>query len=122
MHLVGFLRLTIALGIWMLGAASIPIAIGCAYFQRYEPLYFLIFYYVFRKLFPATKWPLIPKLLQLNPAPYCNNQSIVFEKGASAPEPNTKTMIAVSPHGILTIGWMMTVDCDPSSFSSSHCL
>ena len=109
MKLIGLLRLTTALSIWMLGAFIIPIAIVCLFFKIYFPLYFIIVYYAFRFLFPAKEWPLIVKLLQLNAHPYCNNQRIIFEEGAKAPEPNSKTMIALSPHGILTIGWMTMV-------------
>jgi hypothetical protein len=113
MHFLGFLRFTISLGIWMLGAFTIPICLTLAAYKIYKPLYAIISYYVFRTIFPAKHWPGVLKLLQLNPAPYCNSQTIAFEKGARPPKPNSKTMIALSPHGILTIGWMMTVSSSP---------
>ena len=41
----------------------------------------------------------------LNDHPYFNTQKIVFDDGAVAPKANSKTLITMCPHGILTIGW-----------------
>jgi hypothetical protein len=118
MHFTGFLRFTFSIGVWMLGAASIPISLTLAAYKIYKPLYVIVSYYLLRTIFPAKHWPIVLQILNLNAAPYCNSQTIVFEKGAAPPKPNSKTMIALSPHGILTIGWMMTVSPSPDSLLS----
>jgi 2-acylglycerol O-acyltransferase 2 len=66
----------------------------------------LLAYYIYRAIYPLKKWPRIKELFNMDEWPYCNSQKIVFEEGAMAPEPKSKTLLAVSPHGILTIGFI----------------
>lgn len=47
--------------------------------------------------------------MDMTAAPYCKTQRVVFEDGATSPAPDSKTMVALSPHGILTIGWMTMI-------------
>jgi hypothetical protein len=63
-----------------------------------------------RVLFPPKKWPWFIEFLNFNKYPYCKSQAIVFDSDkAKFPEENSKTLFALSPHGILGIGWMCLV-------------
>lgn len=67
-------------------------------------------YYSFRVLFPPKKWPRFIEFLDFNKFNYCKSQKIIFDcKKAAFPPPNSKTLFALSPHGILGIGWMCLV-------------
>ncbi len=45
----------------------------------------------------------------LNDHPYCNEQNVILDAGAVIPKPSSKTMTAVGPHGILSIGFQTLV-------------
>ena len=109
MYMKAFLKLAFCTGTWMVAAFSLPVALICLCFRFYTPTYILLCYYSFRFLFPAKFWPAFVVALNLSSPPYCNEQNIVLEKGVVLPKPDSKSMIALSPHGILTIGWMTLV-------------
>ena len=70
----------------------------------------LVVYYTVRILFPPKKWPRFIEFLNFNKYNYCKSQKIVFDsKKAKFPEERSKTLFALSPHGILGIGWMSLV-------------
>lgn len=106
MYFLGLARLGTFLFVWVMSALYIPLMAVCAWFGIYIPLYILLAYYIFRTIYPLKKWPRIKKLFDMDEFPYCNSQKIVFEEGATAPTPKSKTLLAVSPHGILTIGFI----------------
>lgn len=91
------------------GCFLLPVAVILSCFGIHWISYFLLVYYSFRFIRPATFWPLFVDMICLNDTPYCNNQRIVFDEGAKPPQPNSKTMLALGPHGILSIGWQMTI-------------
>ena len=109
MHVLGFVRLACYFSAWIFGSFAWPTALICAAFHKFTPIYILIFYHAFRLVFPAKQWPAFKRAFNLNIAPYCNSQRIVFEEGASVPKPDSKVLLAVSPHGILTLGWSFLV-------------
>jgi hypothetical protein len=105
MGLLGFLRLFTFYGSWMLGATIWPIALIAAYFHVFFPLYIVVAYHTYRFFFPAKYWPAFKRAYNLNIDPYCRSQKIVFEEGATVPKPDSRVLLAVSPHGILTMGF-----------------
>jgi hypothetical protein len=109
MHPLGFMRMSSFLFPWIFGVLSIPLAIGFFVGGVRLPAYFLIFYYSFRQFFPAKHWPLYREMIELKKTPYFNNMKVEFDKGAFAPKKDSKTMLAMCPHGILTIGWATLV-------------
>ncbi len=93
----------------MVAAFSLPVALVCLALGVYLPTYILVFYYSFRFVFPAKYWPAFVSALNMVDPPYCNEQNVVLEEGVVLPTANSKSMVALSPHGILTIGWMTLV-------------
>lgn len=122
MYLYGLLRLGCFLTTWVVGALSIPVALLAAFFyQVYIPAYIIIAYYTYRAILPAGRWQEVKGRngwFWLNEYPYCNIQQIVFTDGAKPPEPKSKTMLAVSPHGILTLGFVFAASS--AEFDSSE--
>lgn len=106
----------------MVAAFSIPVAFICLFFGIYYPTYILVIYYTYRFVFPAKYWPAFVEALNLNNPPYCNTHNVVCEDGVVLPKPDSKSMVALSPHGILTIGWMTLVFCEISLLLSPHLL
>ena len=110
MYLYGLIRLGTFLTTWVVGALSIPIATFVALrYHFYYPMYIIIAYYAYRAIFPGGRWKGCKGKdgwFWLNEYPYCNNQQIVFVDGAKPPDPKSKTMLTVSPHGILTLGFV----------------
>ena len=47
--------------------------------------------------------------MRLNIYPYCNKQNIIFVDGAEPPKSYSNIMLAMAPHGILTIGYTCLV-------------
>jgi hypothetical protein len=109
MHFLGALRLGAFLLTWIWGAISVPLALILCYFKFYWMFYIIITYYCMRFIFPVQFWLRWKTIMRMNEYPYCNSQNVVFEKGAKAPNKCSKTMLAVSPHGILTIGYVFLV-------------
>lgn len=109
MHPLGLVKFAICLGVWMVGCFAVPVAVVLSCFGIHFASYILIVYYSFRFLVPAKYWPFFMEMFELNATPYCNQQNIVFDKGASIPKPDSKTMLALGPHGILTIGWQTLI-------------
>jgi 2-acylglycerol O-acyltransferase 2 len=105
MHLKGFLCLCFFYGVWLSATFIFPLAIICAYFGIWFPSYIIIIYYSVRFFFPAKKWDWIRIILNCDDTPYCRSAKIILDEGASVPLPNTKTLVSVAPHGILTLGW-----------------
>ena len=93
----------------MIGCFAAPVAAVLSCFGIHFASYILIVYYSFRYLAPAKYWPFFMEIMTLNATPYCNHQNIVLDKGARIPKPNSKTMLALGPHGILTIGWQTLI-------------
>ena len=109
MHWLGFLRLGATFSSWIFGAFAFPFALAALAFDIYLPAYFLAFYYTYRLFIPAKRWPEFKRAMNLNRDPYCKSQSIIFEEGAHVPIPDTKVLVTVSPHGILTVGFNFLV-------------
>ena len=109
MYLIAACKLFCFLGAWVAGALIFPVALAGLYWGFYLPTYVLLAYYTLKLFFPATKWPWIRHHLCINHTPYCNSQTIVFDEGAKVPTDKSKTMIAVAPHGILTLGWSFLI-------------
>lgn len=67
-------------------------------------------YYSFRVLLPPTKWPAFIEFLNFNKNKYFKSQELVFDsKKAQFPEADSKTLFALSPHGIISVGWISLV-------------
>lgn len=105
MHLLGLAKTILFLSSWLGGALLIPIAIGFLFFQVYFPLYVVIVYYMLRAIWPAEKSDYIRESMGVATCPYYNHEEIILEDDVPPPEPNSKTMFAVGPHGVLTQGW-----------------
>ena len=117
MQILGFLRILTFYTVWIGSVAYFPFMFFSAYFGIYWPIYFLISYYSFRFVFPADRWYFIKALLHFNETPYCNSQNMIFVDGAKPPKPDTHTMVAMAPHGILTIGFTClagSIEMEPS--------
>lgn len=109
MHPLGLLKFAIACGVWMVGCFAAPVAVALSCFGMHFGSYILVVYYSFRFLVPPSYWEFFLEAMTLNDTPYCNHQNIVMDEGASVPEASSKTMVALSPHGILTIGWQTLI-------------
>jgi 2-acylglycerol O-acyltransferase 2 len=109
MHPLGLIKFAACCGIWMVGCFAAPVAAVLSCFGIHWASYILIAYYSFRFVFPAKYWPYFLDFMSLNDTPYCNQQRIVMDKGATLPKPDSKTMLALGPHGILTIGWQTLI-------------
>ena len=109
MYLIAAFKLFCFLGAWVAGTFIFPVAIAGLYWGYYVPTYILIIYYTLKIFFPATKWAWMRHQLCINHTPYCNSQNIVFDEGAEVPKDKSKTMLAVAPHGILTLGWSFLI-------------
>ena len=93
----------------MVGCFAIPVALVLSCLGKHWATYILLIYYSFRFIKPASYWPYFVTCMCLNDTPYCNNQRIIFDDGAKIPKRDSKTMVALGPHGILTIGWQTLV-------------
>jgi hypothetical protein len=109
MHPLGFAKFATCCGVWMIGCFAVPVAAVLSCFGIHWASYILIVYYSFRFMVPAKFWPFFMEMFTLNDTPYCNHQNIVFDKGAHIPKADSKTMVALGPHGILTIGWQTLI-------------
>lgn len=117
MHWRGFRNLCSFYVCWLGGSFIIPVALGSLYFGITLPLFVLLGYYSFRFLFPAKKSEWIRQYFISDNTPYCRSSKscctflfshfvrIIFDEGAEAPKPYSKTLLSVAPHGILTLGW-----------------
>jgi len=122
MHLRGFINLSFFLTVWLGSAVAIPAAIVCAYYGIYVPAYFIIAQISFRLIFPAKKWDWVRETLCSEKTPYTKTCKIVLEKGATVPEPNSRVITSVAPHGILTCGWSFVVGSDTFASADSKWL
>ena len=105
MQLLGLIRYAIVLGTWIYGAICVPLAIALYFiYNMYIHIYIIIIYYSFRAIFPPDNWPFWINNMCLNEHPYFNRQDVIFDNGAKPPAPNSKVLITMSPHGILTLG------------------
>jgi 2-acylglycerol O-acyltransferase 2 len=109
MYLKGFLSLCFGYVFWLSGAFIFPIAIFSSYFGIWLPTYIIIAYYAFRCLFPAQRWDWVRIYFNCDDKPYCRSAQIIFDEGASVPLPNSKTLVSVAPHGIMTLGWIFMI-------------
>ena len=109
MHPIAFFKVAFCTGTWMVSAFAIPVAVAALVCGVYLPTYILVCYYSFRAFFPAKYWPAFVVAFNLNNPPYCNAHNIILEEGVELPSPDSRSMVALSPHGILTIGWMTLV-------------
>jgi len=105
MHLLGLAKMILFLSCWLGGALAFPITLVCLCLKIYLPLYVLIVYYCFRAIFPAEKSDAIREGMGVETCPYYNHEEIILEDDSGPPEPNSKTMFAMGPHGVLTQGW-----------------
>lgn len=96
---------------WTCGALVFPLVLVCLWYRIYVPAYVLMVYYGFRFLFPARKSDPIREFMGITSTPYYRTQKMVFDEGATIPEPNSKTMLAVGPHGVLCCGWCFMNTC-----------
>jgi len=119
MTLAGKLRMTLVLSGWLGGCAAVPVsALLAAFGVTYIPLQVLGAYYSFRVLLPPKKWPTFIEFLNFNKYKYFKSQEIVFDsKKAHFPEANSKTLFALSPHGILGIGWISLITSSEARIS-----
>lgn len=108
MHWLGLAKMLIFLSAWLGGALVFPLALLLAWWKNYIPVYILLFYYAFRAIFPAKRSDAIREFMGICETPYFRQQKVVFDDGASPPEPDSSTMLAVGPHGVLTQGWCFT--------------
>ena len=91
---------------WISAAFFIPVALILAVFaQSYVLIYVMVGYYAYRMVFPAKQWDWMREQLCADDEPYCRTSSIVLTSGAAVPEPGSRTLTTVAPHGILTLGW-----------------
>lgn len=109
MHVAGFAKFAFCCGAWMIGCFAVPVSLLLSWYKIHFGSIILTIYYSFRLIRPAKFWQKFLDVICLNDTPYCNNQRIVFDKGATIPLPNSKTMVAVGPHGILSIGFQTLV-------------
>ena len=80
-------------------------------------------YYGFRFIFPAKRSRFIRKLFESEAEPYQKSYKVIFDgKDNKPPLPNTKSFLAVSPHGILSLGWSYIVASDLFSYSETKWL
>ena len=78
-------------------------------------------YYSIRILFPPKFWPGFVDFLNFNKYNYCKSQKIIFDdEKAKFPESNSKTLFALSPHGIISFGCMCVVSIDVTPASLGY--
>lgn len=114
----GFLLLLIILGTWMVAATMFGAAFFIAYsFNDYTMFAVILMYYGYRHVIPATEWPLISNMFTegWKTKSYFRSQRTVVEEEI---EPNSKTLIAAHPHGILCCGMITTLVCSPELVKS----
>jgi hypothetical protein len=129
MHWRGFRNLCTFYLCWLGGSFLIPLALLCLCFRVLTPLVIVIGYYSFRFIFPAKRSEYIRQYFLSDDTPYCRSSKyfsfffaclsvipissspsrILFDDGATAPKPYSKTLLSVAPHGILTLGWSFCI-------------
>lgn len=73
----------------------------------------LVVYYSLLILSPPKKWPYFIEHMDVNKRQYFRSHRIVFDcEKAKFPASQAKTVFAVSPHGILGLGWMCLVSIE----------
>ena len=111
MHVLGLIKMFLFFGAWLFGCAVFPLVLISAYYKIYAPLYLLLGYYILSIIFPPRRSDYIRELLGITSTPYFKVQKVIFDEGAEAPEPKSKTMLCVGPHGILAVGWCYMNTC-----------
>lgn len=114
----GFLLLLIILGTWMVAACMFGTAFLVAYnYNDYTMVAVILMYYSYRHFKPASEWPRVRNMFTegWKAKSYFRSQRTVIEEEI---EPNSKTLIAAHPHGILCCGMITTLVCSPELVES----
>lgn len=106
-RLIGGLLLASLLHVWMLGVVVIPWATYQLLAKGNTTLALvLVVYYVYRAVFPTKEWAFVRNIYRAGNR-YFYPQMVLFDGFQQIP-PDTRSLICMHPHGILTVGWALT--------------
>ena len=73
---------------------------------EYRLALFLLLYYAYRSVYPTKEWAFVRNIYRAGNR-YFYPQEVLFD-GFKEIKPDSRSLICMHPHGILTIGWALT--------------
>ncbi|GAB5031861.1 diacylglycerol acyltransferase partial [Nannochloropsis oceanica] len=106
-RLIGGLLLASLIHVWLFGVIVVPLAMYQLLAQGdYRIALGLLLYYAYRSVFPTKEWGIVRNIYRAGNR-YFYPQEVIFD-GFNEIKPDSRSLICMHPHGILTIGWALT--------------